>query len=83
MATLSIPLKKEVAERIKQYADTRQTTVSRIAENYFSLITIPKSTEHKIKISPLVRSFSIDGVSVPDGFDYKKILADARNEKHL
>jgi hypothetical protein len=83
MTTVSIPLKKEVAERIKQYADTRQTTVSLIAENFFSLITSRKANGQKSSISPLVQSFSIDGVSVPDDFDYKKTLADARNEKHL
>ena len=37
----------------------------------------------KAKISPLVQSFSINGISVPDDFDYKKALADAINEKHV
>jgi hypothetical protein len=38
--------------------------------------------ERKNDISKLVQSFSIDGVSVPDDFDYKKTLADTRNEKY-
>jgi len=83
METLSIPVKEDVAERIKQYAAKRETTVSRIAENFFLLITAPKAHEKEIKISPLVQSFSIDGVIVPDDFDYKKTLSDARNEKYL
>ena len=82
METLSIPIKEDVAERIKRYAALRDTTVSRITENFFLLITAPKANEKEIKISPLVQSFSIDGVTVPDDFDYKKALYDARNEKH-
>ena len=81
--TVSIPIKVEVAERIKRYAAVRETTVSRIAENFFLLITAQKPNEQEIKISPLVRSFSIDGINVPDDFDCKKALSDARNEKHL
>ena len=83
MTTLSIPLNEGVVERIQQYAASRQTTVSRIAENFFLLITTPASDKQEIQISPLVQSFSIDNVSVPDDFDYKKTLADVRNEKHL
>jgi len=83
METVSIPININIAERIKQYAAVRETTVSRIAENFFLLITAPKPNKQEIKISPLVQSFSIDGVSVSDDFDYKKALSDARNEKHL
>ena len=83
MNTVSIPIKEDVAERIKQYAAIHETTVSHIAENFFLLITAPKPNAQEIKISPLVQSFSIDGVSVPDDFDYKKALSDARNEKHI
>ena len=70
METLSIPIKEDIAERIKQYAATRETTVSRITENFFMLITAPKANEKSIKISPLVQSFSIDGIIVPDDFDF-------------
>jgi hypothetical protein len=83
METLNIPIKEDIAERIKQYAATRDTTVSHITENFFLLITTPKATGQDIRISPLVQSFSIDGVIVPDDFDYKKTLSDARNEKHI
>ena len=72
MKTISIPINEYVAERINQYAAIRETSVSRIAENFFLLITAPKTNGQEIKISPLVQSFSIDGVSVPDDFDYKK-----------
>jgi hypothetical protein len=36
-----------------------------------------------VEISPLVKSFSLDGVSIPEGFDYKQALAEARSEKYL
>ena len=83
METVSIPINVNIAERINQYAAIHETTVSRIAENFFLLITAAKPNEQEIKISPLVQSFSIDGVSVSGDFDYKKALSDARNEKHL
>jgi hypothetical protein len=83
MTTVNIPLREDVAERIKQYADTHQTTISRLAENFFSVITTQNFKEQKNTISPLVQSFSIDGIIVPDGFDYKQVLADSRNEKYL
>ena len=83
MKTISVPIKVEVAELIKQYADMRETTVYRIVESFFLLLTASTPNEQYIKISPLVQSLSIDGISVPDDFDYKKALSDAKNEKHL
>ena len=71
MKTVSIPIKVDIAERIKQYAAIRETTVSRIAEDFFLHITAQKPDGLGTKISPLVQSFSIDGVSVPNDFDYK------------
>ena len=83
METISVPINVNVAERIKQYAAIRDTTVSRIAENFFLLITAPQSNDQEKKISPLVQSFSIDGICIPDDFDYKKALSDARNETYV
>jgi hypothetical protein len=84
MATVKLDLRmeQEVVERVKKYAAQHRTSVSNIAENMFMVITRNTTTD-TMEVSPLVKSFSIDGISVPDGFDYKQALAEARNEKYL
>jgi hypothetical protein len=84
MATvrLDLQMEQEVVERVKKYAVQHRTSVSRIAQNMFMVITRNTDTGH-MDVRPLVKSFSIDGVSVPKGFDYKQALAEARNEKYL
>ena len=85
MATtaLNLSIEKKVAERIKKYAAGRNTSVSRITENFFSFITTELMRSNEQELSPLVKSFSIDDVNIPANFDYKKELANARNEKYL
>jgi hypothetical protein len=84
MATviLNLPVDEGIAERIKKYAHSRKTSVSRITESFFVMVTSAAKNKKK-EISPLVKSFSIDGVSVSADFDYKKELVDARTEKYL
>jgi len=81
--TLNLSIEQEVAERIKKYATSRKTSISSIAENFFSVITAAPKESNELGISPLVKSFSIDNVNIPADFDYKKELANARNEKYL
>jgi len=81
--TLNLSIEKGIAERIKKYAANRKTSVSSIAENFFSFITAESPESSEQEISPLVKSFSIDNVNIPGNFDYKKELANARNEKYL
>ncbi|MDR0694367.1 MAG: DUF6364 family protein [Prevotellaceae bacterium] len=84
MATVKLDLhiEQELAERVKKYAAQHHISVSSIAQNMFTVITRNTATGN-IEVSPLVKSFSIDGVSVPKDFDYKQALAEARNEKYL
>jgi len=81
--TLNLPIESQVAERIKKYADKQKTSVSTIVENFFTSITSESTQGEITEISPLVRSFSIENVNIPTGFDYKKELANTRNEKYL
>jgi hypothetical protein len=78
---LDLQMEQEIAERIKKYAAQHHTSVSSIARDMFTVITRNTATDG-IEIRPLVKSFSIDGVSVPKDFDYKQALAEARNEKY-
>jgi hypothetical protein len=84
MATvrLDLQMEQEVVERVKKYAAQHRTSVSSIAQNMFMVITRNTDTDN-MDVRPLVKSFSIDGVTVPKGFDYKQALAEARNEKYL
>ena len=81
--TLNLSIEKEIAERIKKYAANRKTSVSSIAQNFFSFIIAESPESNEREISPLVKSFSIDNVNIPADFDYKKELANARNEKYF
>jgi len=81
--TLNLSIEKKAAERIKKYAANRNTSVSSIVEAFFSFITTESTECPDQEISPLVKSFSIDNVNIPANFDYKKELANARNEKYL
>jgi len=81
--TLNLPIKSGIAKRIKQYANSRKTSVSSIAENYFAFVTSTPMQSEMQEISPLVQSFSIENVDIPADFDYKKELANARDEKYL
>jgi hypothetical protein len=80
--TLDLQMEQELVERVKKYAAQHRISVSNIAQNLFTVITRNTATDH-VEVRPLVKSFSIDGVDVPKGFDYKQALAEARNEKHL
>ena len=80
--TMNLPIEIGIAERIKKYANSRKTSVSKIAENVFSVIIATTKIEEP-DISPLVKSFSIENVNIPVDFDYKIELANAKNEKYL
>lgn len=84
MATvkLDLQLEQDVVERVKKYAAQHRISVSSLTQNMFIVITRNTATDN-IDVRPLVRSFSLDGVSIPKGFDYKQALAEARNEKYL
>jgi hypothetical protein len=85
MATtiLNLPLEKGIAERIKKYANSRKTSVAQIAESFFATVTASSADDENKKVSPLVKSFSIENVNTPADFDYKKAWEEARNEKYL
>ena len=79
---LTLKLDKNVIERAKIYASKQKVSVSSIVENYLDAIT---STEKKIKeieISDFVKSIGIEGVVLPEDFNYKKEIQDILCEKY-
>ena len=81
--TLNLPIEKGIAERIKKYAANRKVSISSMVERYFTFVTAMPLENNEQEISPLIKSFSIDNVNIPADFDYKKELANARNDKYV
>lgn len=81
---LTLKLDKDVIEKAKEYAAKQKISVSFIVENYLKAITSMKKVEaeNEIKVSELAKKMSIDGIVLPDDFDYKKELQDALCEKY-
>ena len=80
---MNLPIEGTVARRIKNYASKRKTSVSAIAENFFTVVLSQNYEKAMPNVSPVVKSFSIANVNIPADFDYKKELAYAKNEKFL
>ncbi len=55
-----------------------------MVENYFKAVTTSKKTEinNEVKISEFVKSIGIDGVNLPEDFDYKKEIQKILCEKY-
>jgi len=53
-------------------------------ENYFKAVTSTekKETKGEIRISEFVKSIGIDGVNLPEDFDYKKEIQEILCEKY-
>ena len=81
--TLTLPIEKGIAKRMKEYAANRKVSISSMVEQYFTFVTAMLVENDEQEISPLIKSFSIDNVNIPADFDYKEELAKARNEKYV
>jgi hypothetical protein len=77
---LTLKLKKNVIDRAKKYAHDRETSLSKIVENYLEAITSDNSSE--IKISALVKSIS-GVVKLPDDYDHKEVYQQHLIDKYL
>jgi hypothetical protein len=70
---LTLKLEHTIIEKAKDYARTRNTSLSRIVESYLKRITTEE--DHTDTITPLVKSLS--GVlDLPAAFDEKKAYSD-------
>ena len=76
---LTLKLNSTVIERAKKYAKKKDTSLSRLIENYLSWVTSDKSKEDEI--SPLVKSLS--GImNLPKNFNHKKGYTDFLTNKY-
>jgi len=81
---LTLKLDKNVIEKAKIYAAEHKHSLSFMVENYFKAVTSTekKETKGEIRISEFVKSIGIDGVNLPEDFDYKKEIQKILFEKY-
>ena len=75
---LTLKLNNGVIEQAKQYAKENNISLSRMIENYLTVITENRSEE--MEISPLVKSLT--GVIKLENKDYDKDYADFLSQKY-
>ncbi|GHV69370.1 hypothetical protein FACS1894199_17960 [Bacteroidia bacterium] len=84
MAAVDVNLRLEqtVIERMKEYAKSERTSLSRMVENYFiSLLNKARIKEEVREITPFVAKLNA-GITVPADFDYKKDRAEYLDKKY-
>ena len=84
VAKLTLKLDKNVIEKAKIYAAEHKHSLSFMVENYLKAVTSmeKKEANKEIKISEFVRSIGIDGINLPEDFNYKKEIQEILCEKY-
>lgn len=75
---LTLKLDENIIEKAKMFAKTRNTSLSKIIENYLQKITLDQEAT---KITPVVKSLS-GVIDLPKDFDHKKGYTDFLIEKY-
>ena len=76
---LTLKLNKEIIGRAKQYAESKQMSLSKLIENYLQMLLQEK--EPTESISPLVKSLS-GVIELPEDFDAQAGYTDYLSEKY-
>ncbi|HKL40647.1 MAG TPA: DUF6364 family protein [Cryomorphaceae bacterium] len=79
-AKLTLKLNQEVIKKAKEYASENNSSLSRLVENYLSMLVENKSSS-EIEISPFVKSIS-SGVQIPTDVDERKAYRDHLEDKY-
>jgi len=77
---LTLKLNRAVIEKAKIYAKAKNTSVSKLIENYIQSIT-ENSSDDKQEITPVVKSLS-GIIKLPKNYDSKKEYADFLTKKY-
>ena len=78
---LTLTIEENVIEKAKQYAKTKDRSLSDIIENYLIALT-SKHAKKKIELTPIVKSLK-GAFNAPKDFDYKKELTKRLSKKYL
>ena len=76
---LTLSLNATVIDRAKSYASEQGTSLSKMIENYLSLVT--RKEEDDLELTPLVKELS-GIIQLPDNFDFRMEYTDYLIEKY-
>ena len=81
---LTLKLDKNVIEKAKIYAAQHKHSLSFMIENYLKAVTSMEKAESAtdVKISEFVKSIAIEGVNLPEDFNYKKEIQEILLKKY-
>ncbi len=78
---LTLRMNTKVVAEVKKYAERRDTSLSALAESYFSYLAF-NSKKKRLKKNSVVDELK-GSVKIPDGFDWKKEKADYLINKYI
>jgi len=85
-AKLTLAIEEGIIERMKDYANARRSSVSRLVENYFVYLTsqTPKEEHAQISVSPFIKGLTVKAMvgKVPKNFDPEEEIAHYLEEKY-
>lgn len=76
---LTLSLDKKTIELAKKYASRKNTSLSKLIENYLAKVT--SADKEDLQISPLVKSLS-GMIKLPKGADHRKGYVDYLADKY-
>jgi Family of unknown function (DUF6364) len=79
---LTLTIEQSVIERAKQYARSRNRSVSKLVEEYLSNVSGLKGTELKLEGAPITRRLTGAFAAQDTGQDDQDLLEVALMEKH-
>ena len=81
LTRLALSMDKDVVARARRLADARDTSISKLFVSFVSLMEQEQATTRELP--PLTkRALGLAKVSMPDDWDYKKVLSDELTSKY-
>lgn len=79
---LTLTIEQEIIKRAKEYARSKNRSLSDIIENYLKMLTKEEKATDSRKLNPIVKSLK-GSFKIPKNMDYKKELRDRLDQKYL
>jgi len=79
---LTLTIERSIIEKAKKYAQQRERSLSDLIENYLKALVTNGDVKNEEELTPTVSAMK-GSFKMPEGFDYKKELADRLAEKYL
>lgn len=79
---LTLTIEQEIIERAKNYAKSKNRSLSDIIENYLKMLTKSERNQKGAKLNPIVKSLK-GSFKMPKNMNYKKELGNRLEEKYL